>query len=246
MLNDEGLQDFGLLLIQEPHCFRTDEGVVTTPQHHAYWTPYTPTTHNLAGYWPFRSMIWAHRGLTVKQVPIPTPDITALLIKTGDRRILVCSIYVATAHDAINDPLPQLLFAIREALRQVEQVESPHPVEIIVAGDFNRHDQLWGGDQVACSPRQGEGQAIIEMMVDLNLHSLLPRGTITYESGRGQSTIDLILTSNGLAEDMILCDIYTEEHGSDHHAIQTRFNILHLEKTPPPRLLLRQAPWSRI
>ena len=85
-------KDFGLLLIQEPHCFRTDEGVVTTPQHHAYWTPYTPTTHNPAGYWPFRSMIWAHRGLTVKQVPIPTPDITALLIRTGDRRILVCSI----------------------------------------------------------------------------------------------------------------------------------------------------------
>ena len=146
LLNDEGLQDFGLLLIQEPHCFRTDESVVTTPQHHAYWTPYTPTTHNLAGYWPFRSMIWAHRSLTVKQVPIPTPDITALLIRIGDRRILVCSIYVATAHDAINDPLPQLLNAMREALRQVELVESPHPVEVIVAGDFNRHNQLWGGD----------------------------------------------------------------------------------------------------
>ena len=84
------------------------------------------------------------------------------------------------------------------------------------------------------------------MMVDLNLHSLLPRGTITYKSGRGQSTIDLILTSNGLVEDMILCDIYLEEHGSDHHAIQTSFNILRLERTPPPRLLLRQAPWSRI
>ena len=180
LLNDQELQNFGLLLIQEPHCFRTDEGVVTAPQHHAYWTSHTPTIHNSVGCWPFRSMIWAHRDLTVKQVPVPTSDVTALLVTIGERRILVFSTYVATAQDVSNDPLPQLINAIREAIRQVEREESPYPVETIIAGDFNRHDQLWGGDQVVCSPRQGEGQVIVEMMVDLNLHSLLTRGTITY------------------------------------------------------------------
>ena len=88
LLNDEELQNFGLLLIQEPHCYRTEEGIITAPQHHAYWTPYTPTTDNPTGYWPFRSMIWAHLDLTVKQVPVPMSDVTALLTRTGERRIL--------------------------------------------------------------------------------------------------------------------------------------------------------------
>ena len=246
LLNDEGLQDFGLLLIQEPHCYRTEEGIITAPQHHAYWTPYTPTTHNPAGYWPFRSMIWAHRDLAVKQVPVPMSDVTALLTRTGERRILVFSIYVAKTQDAANDPLPRLVSAIRDTIAKVERLEAPHPVEIIIAGDFNRHDQLWGGDRVAYSPRQGEGEAILEMMADLNLQSLLPRGTITYESALGQSTIDLVLASEGLAEVVMQCDIYGQEHGSDHQAIQTSFSILRSERPPPSRLLLRHAPWSRI
>ena len=143
-------------------------------------------------------MIWSHRKLAVKQVPTPSHDITALLVKLGDRRILVFSIYVPYLREDVEDPLPRRLRMIRDAWAQVEREEAPHLVETIVAGDFNRHDQLWGGDRGACSRRQGEGEAIIEMMMDLNLRSLLPRGTITYESTVGQSTIDLILASDGL------------------------------------------------
>ena len=84
------------------------------------------------------------------------------------------------------------------------------------------------------------------MMTDLHLHSLLPRGTITYEGEVGQSTIDLILASDGLSDDVMQCDIYGEEHGSDHRAIQTSFNIRPPEKRLGSRLLLRHAPWPRI
>jgi hypothetical protein len=246
LLNDEALQDFGLLLIQEPCCWRTEDQVMVAPQHHAYWTPFTPTVHNTQGRWPFRSMIWAHRRLSVKQVSTPSHDITALLVKLGNRRILVFSIYVPHLQRDVNDPLPQRLRVIRDILAQVEREEAPHPVEILVSGDFNRHDQLWGGDQVACSRRQGEGEAIVEMMTDLHLHSLLPRGTITYEGEVGQSTIDLVLASDGLSEDVMQCDIYGEEHGSDHRAIQTSFNIRPPERRMGSRLLLRHAPWPRI
>ena len=57
--------------------------------------------------------------------------------------------------------------------------------ELIITGDFNRHEQLWGGDEVGASPRQGEAQGILDMMDDLDLHLLLPRGMTTYEGTLG-------------------------------------------------------------
>ena len=51
-------------------------------------------------------------------------------------------------------------------------------VDVVLAGDFNRHDQLWGGDDVA-RERQGEADPIIDLISDHALRSLLPRGTKT-------------------------------------------------------------------
>jgi hypothetical protein len=49
--------------------------------------------------------------------------------------------------------------------------------DVILAGDFNRHDQLWGGDDV--SPRrQGEADPIINFMSDHSLNSVLLREII--------------------------------------------------------------------
>lgn len=31
---------------------------------------------------------------------------------------------------------------------------------VIVAGDSNRHEQLWGGDAAGASPRQGEAEGL--------------------------------------------------------------------------------------
>jgi hypothetical protein len=56
-------------------------------------------------------------------------------------------------------------------------------VEMVIAGDFNRHDQLWGGDEVSME-RQGEADPIIDMMNELALSSLLRRGTKTWHGGR--------------------------------------------------------------
>ena len=246
LLNDEGLQDFGLILVQEPHCCRVEDKIVTAPAHHAYWTPHVPTTHNPQGRWPFRSMIWAHRNLPVKPIPTPSPDITAVLMRVEDRQILVFSVYVPQRQEGPEDPLPGHLRCIQEVTARTQRDHGPQGVEIIVAGDFNRHDQLWGGDHVAQSRRQGEGQAIIELMADLGIHSLLPRGTITYGDALRQSTIDLMMVSDGLSDDVVRCEVYAEEHGSDHRAIQTSFNLLRPEMELRPRLLLRHAPWDRI
>ncbi|KAM4063865.1 endonuclease/exonuclease/phosphatase [Hirsutella rhossiliensis] len=92
--------------------------------------------------------------------------------------------------------------------------------DVVLAGDFNRHDLLWGGDEVSAR-RQGKGPD-------------------------KESTIDLVLASAELADEVISCVIHPTEHGSDHRAIQTTFDIQVPERMFPQRLLLRNAPWVAI
>ena len=118
-------------------------------------------------------------------------------------------------------------------------------VEVVIVGDFNRHDQLWGGDDVSLV-RQGEADQIIDLMGEFALSSLLRRGTKTWHGGDYDTTIDLVLASEELTASTVKCAIHGTEHGSDHRAIDTVFDI----SVPVPklqeRLLLKNAPWKEI
>ncbi|EKG09951.1 Endonuclease/exonuclease/phosphatase [Macrophomina phaseolina MS6] len=60
-------------------------------------------------------------------------------------------------------------------------------------------------------------------MEDLHLQSLLPRGTVTYESAGHSSTIDLVLASPRLTEDTSVCGLAGTAYGPDHLAIEAHF-----------------------
>jgi hypothetical protein len=84
-------------------------------------------------------------------------------------------------------------------------------------------------------------------MGEFSLHSLLERGVKTWTGKEGQeSTIDLTLTSEELAAEMIRCAIYRIEHGSDHQAIETVFDIEPPERVVGQRLLFKNALWKAI
>ena len=245
LLNDESLVDFSFLLLSEPSTVVDNEGrVLPIPRHHSYWTAILPSTHNQQ-HPAVRSMIWVHNSLQVRQIPVQSPDITAVLTQVEDTPTLVLSVYIPPKEDTVDVALTQRLALMDETIRKVRQ-ELHKDLPLLITGDFNRHDQLWGGDHIGSSQRQGEGEAIIEFMLDHDLQSLLPRGTITFESSQGQSTIDLILASPTLYDVMLSCQVHRVEHGSDHRSIESTFTT-HVQDTPfEPRLLFRNAPWSRI
>jgi hypothetical protein len=60
--------------------------------------------------------------------------------------------------------------------------------------------------------RQNEGQPIIDYIQEVGLQSLLPTGTITWEhqSGNYASTVDVILGSEGVVENLEYCRITTQ------------------------------------
>ena len=218
LMNDEEMQDVTAIAIQEPHARRMQGRLLTTPMRHHKWTKMVPSTWR-EGRWPIRSMLWVSREAEAEQVRIESPDLTAAIIRLHERRVLVVSVYIPGGDpQALRDACNKLDEAITKVRRQAGTV-----VDVVLAGDFNQHDQLWGGEDVTMA-RQGEADPIIDLMTEHALSSLLPRGTKTWQGGEYETTIDLVLASRELADAVTRCAIYATEHGSDHRTIETMFD----------------------
>ncbi|KFA55196.1 hypothetical protein S40293_09951 [Stachybotrys chartarum IBT 40293] len=204
------------------------------------WTKMTPTTWR-EGRWAIRSMLWVNKDLEAEQVLTDSPDLTAAIIRLEQRLVLVVSVYVAGQDDeALRNTCDTLRKLIVDSRRRAEW-----PVEAIIAGDFNRHDQLWGGDDVSLV-RQGEADPIIDLMSEFSLSSLLPRGTKTWQDHKHETTIDLVISSEELSENTIRCGIHSTDHGSDHRTIDTIFDVTVPILKHQPRLLLKNTPWHEV
>ena len=219
LINDKETRDAVVLAIQEPQARRIQGRLLTTPMTHHKWTKMVPSAWR-EGRWAIRSMLWVNKDVEAEQVPIESLDLTAAVIRLPERLIFMASVYVEGGDAAALDDACDRL---RKAISKVRQ-DAGTVVEIIIVGDFNRHDQLWGGDDVSLT-RQGEADPIIDLMNEFSLSSLLKRGTKTWHGG-GQnrdceSTIDLVLASENLTQSMVKCAIHGTEHGSDHCAIDT-------------------------
>lgn len=244
LMNDKEIQDAAAIAIQEPQARRINGRLLTTPMGHQKWTKMIPSTWR-EGRWAIRSMLWVRKDVEVEQVPIESPDLTAAIIRLPERLIFMASVYVEGGDaQALRDTCSNLRKAITKVRRDTGAV-----VEVLIVGDFNRHDQLWGGDDVSLE-RQGEADPIIDLMNEFALSSLLKRGTKTWQGG-GQggdyeSTIDLVLASENLTGSMVKCAVHGTEHGSDHRAIETVFDVPVPVAKQQERLLFKNAPWKEI
>lgn len=240
LMNDKDIQNATVLAIQEPHARRIHGRLFTTPMGHHKWIKMVPSTWR-EGRWAVRSMLWVNKDVEAEQVPIGSPDMTAAILRLPGRRVLVVSVYVPKQDpQALRETCDNLHKTIMGARR-----DAGTTVDVIIAGDFNRHDQLWGGDDVSVEI-QGEADSIIDLMNEFALRSLLRRGTKTWHLGDSNTTIDLVLASAELAETTVKCAIHRTEHGSDHRAIETVFDTLVPVPNERDRLLLQNAPWKEI
>ena len=241
LMNDDEMQDATVIAIQEPQARRIQGRLLTTPMAHYKWTKMVPSTWR-EGRWAIRSMLWVNKDAEAEQVPIQSPDMTAAVIQLPSRLVLVLSVYVPPVD---SQALRETCDNIRKAIQDAYKRAAGTVVEVVIAGDFNRHDQLWGGDDISLV-RQGEADLIIDLMNEFALSSLLRRGTKTWHGGEHATTIDLVLASDELAASMVKCAIHSNEHGSDHCAVETVFDISVPVPKQQERLLLKNAPWKEI
>ena len=119
-------------------------------------------------------MLWIRKDLEARQIAVESADITAAVLQLPDRSILIGSIYVPPT-----DPkaLQQTLQLLQQLIKSTRQQIGTR-IDVVVAGDFNQHDQLWGGQDVSWQ-RQGEADPIVDFIGDFSLQCLLPKGIKT-------------------------------------------------------------------
>jgi exonuclease III len=247
ILNDSDLQDFDVIAMTEPHVFKTTEWK-PAPGFHLHRSIHNAKTTDEER--P-RAMIWASKDIKAKTIMTDHRDIAAITIKDARRTILVFSVYIPKKNNVEDAELHVRLERVKTLTARI-RLATRGLLEIIVTGDFNRHDQLWGGNRVVGSNREGEGEGIIEMMTDLNLQTPLPRGIETWFSHdqSQSSTIDLILVTPTLMGEVTRCQTDYTEHGSDHKAIVTVFETRTSAQAPDQaenqrRRLWKEADWEK-
>ena len=138
LMNDKEIQNAAVLAIQEPQARRIKGRLLTTPMGHHKWTKMVPSTWR-EGRWAIRSMLWVNKDVEAEQVPIESPDMTAAVIRLPERLVLVASVYVPGGDtQALRNTCDNLRKAVIDIRRDANTV-----VEVVIVGDFNRHDQLW-------------------------------------------------------------------------------------------------------
>lgn len=172
--HDPDFEEASLLLFTEPFASLDSENLpVSVPVYHTKWQPFFPShvflpTAKRVTRALFRSMIWAAKGPKVQQVPVHHPEITAVILSLQDRTILMVSVYIPHSTSASkNEPrLTTRLILIQETYIKIR--ESTSNLELVVSGDSNRWDTLWGANQLAAHPRQGERRAIVGFLSELD------------------------------------------------------------------------------
>lgn len=149
LFNDPRLRSFGAIAIQEPHCFTSQEGkVVVTPATSSVWIQHLPTKIS-SSRWPVRSCLWTHKDIRTTQVPVQSHDITAVLLHLHGVTVLLASVYIPSIGTAEWGPPSRLqdsrhlqhrLRLLQEAFNSVRALHAQ--VEVLLLGDFNRHDHL--------------------------------------------------------------------------------------------------------
>jgi len=239
-MNDDTLKDYGVLAVSEPYARLVDDKVVTSPTWHNNWTKMIPTKRYDA-LWPIRSMLWVRSDIEAEQLPVASADLTAAVLRLPERDVLVVSVYVQGKDAEMLVSAMEMLHGLIRSFRD----GTGRRTDVVLVGDFNRHDLLWTGDDVSVM-RQGEAEPIVDLMNEHGLCSLLPRGTRTWQGQDQESTIDLVLTTSELADEMVACVLHPTDHGSDHRAIRTTFDVALPERVATPRLLFKNAPWNLI
>lgn len=223
LMNDAQTRFLDMLLIQEPPVSSFGTFV-----HHNQWRLYKPPPPPDGK--AIRSLIYVNRRISTSsytQITCQDPDLVAVQLKADDRSMVIMSIYIQPV-ELFSGPEAQ---SIKPTLDTIDGIiarastHSPGPLEIIAAGDFNRHHPSWSKNRLTCRVLE-HAEELVTFIHAHGLHHGLPHGTPTYWSlsrPGTSSSIDLMLTD--APERIIRCRIYNDNYGSDHRGTYCEWDL---------------------
>jgi hypothetical protein len=109
-------------------------------------------------------MLWVRSDIDAEQIPVPSADLTAAVLQLLDRAVMVVSVYVEGKN---TDALASTVTELHNLIVRFRSGRGTG-TEVILVGDFNQHDQLWGGDDISPT-KQGKADLLMDFM---SKHSL--------------------------------------------------------------------------
>jgi hypothetical protein len=255
LLNDDTLKDFDAMTVLEPYIFRHPRTGDPTIAQDGRWEVFRPTTTRSDGHarHAFRAAIWVNSRCRATQIIADSYDVAAVIIHLKDRNLLLVASYEARAADTEagrEQDLAAILQTLEATVLKAGQATEHGRLEVLICADLNRYHTLWGGyHPVRARERRGEGERIVDFIQETGLNCLLPAGTVTWEhqSMDITSTVDLILGSKAVREELVHCRIHDPDHGSDHKPIEIEVDISSAIELPVRRKrLYKDTDWSRI
>ena len=246
LINDKQTAEIDILLIQEPSI-----SYYRTHTQHRCWQLYQPNpAANSEG--RCRSLIYVNKRLSPsahKQVQCNNLDATGILVNTSAGSILVFSVYIPPiggTREAAEAELQNTLQALDMTITQ-NTPNSDGACHLVIGGDFNRQDPLWGGDNIQ-PYRVGEATGLVGFMEEHGLYHQLQRGQATcwtLTRPGSKTSIDLILSN--ISARLTKCHIYHENYGSDHRAILSEWDFPVQHRTDrPPRRMYEHTDWNAV
>ena len=177
LLHSQPPLHYNIIAIQEPHI-----DFLGNSHANPYWYSIYPPKH-LDNPKATRSLLLVSKHLTTTnawtQIPIDSPDITALRINSGVGPINIYNIYNdGTHHNNLN--------CLSEHLRAIQ---GPQPRvgkgNMIWLGDFNRHHPLWDEERnshLFTAANLDAAQTLLNLLAIHDMRMALPRGIPTLEA----------------------------------------------------------------
>lgn len=201
LLQVAGTDNFEIIMLQEPY---TDCMGLTRANPH--WTVIYPMRHHNSEELT-RSAILISTRLSTKgwtQIPIDSPDITAIQLENKDFTLRIYNIYNDGMHS-------RNLTVLDQAMRTpVATTDTHNPVHAIWMGDFNRHHLMWDearNHHLFTTANLDEAQKLLDMLVAHNMRMSLPAGMPTLEAAgtKNYTRPDNVFCSAEFADAFIDC-----------------------------------------
>lgn len=193
---------------------------------------------------PIRAAIWIQSDLVklancLLLEQFSNRDQTSVLMDIKEpngakRKLILCSIYIPALDDnnsPITNPINQILESLVVHCKTTQ-------TELIIAGDFNAHNKIWGDKK-----DDNRGHKIIDFLNTYDI-SLINKGSApTFEVNDKKSVIDLTVSSPCMARLISNWNVDQNDSFSDHKII--RFDIASEKFDPIISRIKKRTNWIR-
>ncbi|VDC04307.1 unnamed protein product [Peniophora sp. CBMAI 1063] len=244
LLNSPALNDFDLILLQEP-CINNLGLTRASSRHYVAY----PHPHASDRSKPARAVTFINKALDTnswEKLPFPSLDVSAVLMKGDFGRLTIFNIY----NDCNNS---ETLHLIRSFIHDHADYILPDDRSYLLwAGDFNRHHPDWDdltSHHLFTPDNTRDAEILLTLASDHDMEMALPPNipTLQHISTGRWSRPDNVWISSSLRDAVTLCNTDPANRGfSDHLPICTTIDIPIDVYDPPPTRNARLADWDKI